>query len=328
MMMITVIQSKPCQKFGIIRINQVQSNNNPNILSLSKFIKQKHNKRRTTYLNCISFYYSLIREQKLLDDILQPTGISIRPSEHLLNEFYKRAKNLDRDKIFNGIVDKLMNYQSYITNQESVKILTKCLYLVDHLVQNKLEDIYEAFEERLDLFSNIKESYPTNKKINELCNSIITAFDETKIKSMNQQQKVIIPNNITNNNNVLLLDILPEQDNNTNLFHQNDQPINNTNNIFEDIFDIKANNNPNLNEIQNNNKELNELKKNQTKGFHFIKPKNQLIEEQRTKLSFIKPQSSSIQSDLDIIFNSGLPANNEATAINIVNSKNHFTDFN
>lgn len=224
-----------------------------------------------------------------------------------------------------------MNYQAYITNQESVKTLTKCLYLVDYLIQNKLEDIYEAFEERRELFTNIKASYPTNKKINDICNNIINAYEGSEPKSGYQQQKDIIQNDTNNNtNNVLLLDIdFPEQNNNTDLLNPVDQPNtnSNSNNLLEDIFDINPNYNTNANQNTNqqNHVEPIDSKKNQGKGFAFIKQKPQVVEEQnpKPKPSFIKStQKSSIQSDLDNLFN--IPSstkNTDVPIINIANSK-------
>ena len=59
----------------------------------------------------------------MLDDLLVPTGISLRPNESQLKELAKRARNLDREIIFKNLMDKLNNYEN-MTGQAEIKILT------------------------------------------------------------------------------------------------------------------------------------------------------------------------------------------------------------
>ncbi len=63
------------------------------------------------------FNYSF-RENKLLDDLIQPSGISIKPNDNLLKDFIKRCKSLDKDIIFNYLIDKLNNYTIYESDRE------------------------------------------------------------------------------------------------------------------------------------------------------------------------------------------------------------------
>ena len=69
-------------------------------------------------------------EKKLIDDILQPTGIKVKPDEKLMVDFCRRAKNLDRTLIYSYLMEKISPYKSYIGNTEKINTLIKCLYLI------------------------------------------------------------------------------------------------------------------------------------------------------------------------------------------------------
>ncbi len=66
-------------------------------------------------------------EQKLIDDLIIPTGISSKPNENQLKEFAKRCKSLDRDVIFKIIVDKLSNYENMSdpSNSKTLNVFNK-----------------------------------------------------------------------------------------------------------------------------------------------------------------------------------------------------------
>ncbi len=66
---------------------------------------------------------SLFRELKLVDDIIQPTGISLKPTDNILKEFGKRVKSLDKEIVFNILLDKLNNYEN-MTEGNNVKSFT------------------------------------------------------------------------------------------------------------------------------------------------------------------------------------------------------------
>jgi hypothetical protein len=53
-----------------------------------------------------------------LEDLIVPSGIYLKPNEGQLKEFIKRCKNLDKEIIFNFLMDKLNNYSSYRNTQE------------------------------------------------------------------------------------------------------------------------------------------------------------------------------------------------------------------
>ena len=69
-------------------------------------------------------------EKKLIDDILQPTGIKIKPDEKLMVDFCRRAKNLDRTLIYSYLMEKISPYKTFIGNTEKINTLIKCLYLI------------------------------------------------------------------------------------------------------------------------------------------------------------------------------------------------------
>lgn len=54
----------------------------------------------------------------MIEDLIQPSGISVKPNENQLKEFIKRCKSLDKEIIFNFLMDKLNNYKNYNTPQE------------------------------------------------------------------------------------------------------------------------------------------------------------------------------------------------------------------
>ena len=62
----------------------------------------------------------------MIDDLIQPTGISARPIENSLKELARRAKNLDRELIFKILYEKLASYESLSdTNGQKVLLVKK-----------------------------------------------------------------------------------------------------------------------------------------------------------------------------------------------------------
>ena len=59
---------------------------------------------------------------KLIEDLLVPTGISMKPSDSQLKEFCKKIKTLDKNFICNKLLEKINNY-SDITDQNQFKVL-------------------------------------------------------------------------------------------------------------------------------------------------------------------------------------------------------------
>ena len=196
-------------------------------------------------------------EKKLIDDILQPTGIKVKPDEKLMVDFCRRAKNLDRTLIYSYLMEKLSPYKSYIGNTEKINTLIKCLYLISYIIDSKIEDLFEVFSDNQQIFIDIKSTLGNNRKISELTEQILQFLgvesnqgnesnDYQNFESGKDNDK-ILQNNDSNINktNTNLLDF-GDQNNNNN-------GNNNTGNInlLEDIFQNDGNNN-NINQQSNN----------------------------------------------------------------------------
>ena len=61
-------------------------------------------------------------ETKLIDGILLPTGVTIKPSENNMKDFLKRLKTLNKQTVLKILLERLEIYES-ITGNDQVKIL-------------------------------------------------------------------------------------------------------------------------------------------------------------------------------------------------------------
>lgn len=287
-----------------------------------------------------------------MEDIFQPTGISIKPSENLLKDFSKRAKKLNREKIFNIIMEKVNPYKEYPGNSEKTKLLTKSLYLIEHLVEEKVEDLYDAFDERVDLFEDIRKVFSTNRKIVEITTHILKMYNATaqndgynQIRNENQQQE---QGEFTQNANLIEIDDVNE---NPNLLVQDEgksiTQSNQTNiNLLEDIFGMGSGNqgnpvNQNMTEMGKlqvePNKEVNypinaQETKLPKKGFDFIKSKqtnqNPPTQDQPKKqgFSFIKNKETKTKAissnELNSIFSSNINQPPSEQTMNFIGNQN------
>ena len=195
-------------------------------------------------------------EKKLIDDILQPTGIKVKPDEKLMVDFCRRAKNLDRTLIYSYLMEKISPYKTFVGNTEKINTLIKCLYLISYIVDSKIEDLFEVFSDNQQIFIDIKSTLGNNRKISELTEQILEflGVESNQGNEVNDYQNFesgkandkILQNNESNVNqaNTNLLDFGDQNDNNGN---------NNTGNInlLDDIFPNEGNNN-NINQQQNN----------------------------------------------------------------------------
>ena len=197
-------------------------------------------------------------EKKLIDDILQPTGIKIKPDEKLMVDFCRRAKNLDRTLIYSYLMEKISPYKSYLGNTDKMNMLIKCLYLISYILDSKIQDLFEVFSDNQQIFIDMKSTFGNNRKIIELTEQILQFLGvevnhenddndyqnfENNNNNVNNQQENQISNN--NANNVDLLDFDSGDKNNNG---------NNTTgniNLLEDIFQNDGN--ANTNNIQANN---------------------------------------------------------------------------
>ena len=69
----------------------------------------------------------------MIGDLIQPTGIIIKPSENQLKEFAKRVKSLDKEIIFEMIYEKLLNYEN-MSDANNSKILMVSFILKVYLI--------------------------------------------------------------------------------------------------------------------------------------------------------------------------------------------------
>ena len=220
-----------------------------------------------------------------------------------MRDFCKRAKNLDREKIFHGIMEKVNPYKSYVGNPENIKMLTKCLYLIEFVVDNRVEDLYAAFDERQELFEDIKGTFSSNRKIVDLCAHIIKIFNPSS--------------NVEGYNNMANSQPQPQQpQHNMDLLDIGDdtQPNSNANNaqgggvdLLQDIFGGGNSTNNSQNNQNNNNLIFGNQQSNFTQqnnpntgtGFDlFSQPnqpqmtQNQQPQEEKKGFSFVKKHPS------------------------------------
>ena len=194
-------------------------------------------------------------EKKLIDDILQPTGIKVKPDERLMVDFCRRSKNLDRTLIYTYLMEKISPYKTYVGNNEKINTLIKCLYLISYICDSKIQDLFEVFLDNQQIFEDIKSTLGKNRRVSELVDQILQLLGvEVNQESRNDYQN-FENKNINNNQNE---QPTSQVNNNTNLldFDSPDQSNNNKTNInlLEDIFQGGGNNNTN-----NNNNNTNDI---------------------------------------------------------------------
>ncbi len=127
-------------------------------------------------------------------------GVTIKPSEVILKDFIKRLRSLNKDIITDILFEKMNEF----IESEDVKLLTKCLYMIEEILTNKIEGYEVIFKNKLELFENLLNG--DNKKIIELSNNIIATLSGSKNKSNKSVNEVILPNfRIPSRINLILL---------------------------------------------------------------------------------------------------------------------------
>ena len=104
-------------------------------------------------------------EKKLIDDILQPTGIKVKPDERLMVDFCRRSKNLDRTLIYTYLMEKISPYKNYVGNNEKINTLIKSLYLISYICDSKIQDLFEVFLDNQQIFEDIKSTLGKNRRV-------------------------------------------------------------------------------------------------------------------------------------------------------------------
>ena len=274
--------------------NQYSTNNNNSYSKQNQNLNYNQNIRRENN-------QTFDLEQKLFEDILQPTGISVKPDLKLLRDFCQRAQRLDKEKIINLIMERIVNYKVYVGGEASIKMFLKCLYLVEFIIDNQVNELYDGFSNQNELFENIKITYSNNKKVTEVINHILKML-------YNQQNENSNQGNIQKGN-ANLLDIEDGSNNNVN----NNQG--NTN-LLEDIFSGGSSNNTNNNNIvnnfnlpyQNNNVPFN-IPTNNTNQMPIMSNQTQQQTQQSNQFGFIKSQ----QGNQNLFINNQNPQNTQNT---------------
>lgn len=188
-------------------------------------------------------------------------------------------------------MEKVEPFKEYPGNTEKTKLLTKCLYLIEHLVEHKVEELYDAFDERLELFEEIRSVFSNNRKIMEITAHILKMYNaEVSNEGYSQIQKKPQTSTIAQNVNLLDIDdgntnndLLPNEQGNT-----IQQTTNNGMDLLSDIFGGGQKQNTTQPPITNNKPQNN---------FSFIKskqPPQPVSEAPSTKkgFSFIKSKDS------------------------------------
>jgi hypothetical protein len=274
--------------------NQYSTNNNNSYSKQNQNLNYNQNIRRENN-------QTFDLEQKLFEDILQPTGISVKPDLKLLRDFCQRAQRLDKEKIINLIMERIVKYEVYVGGEASIKMFLKCLYLVEFIIDNQVNELYDGFSNQNELFENIKITYSNNKKVTDVINHILKML-------YNQQNENSNQGNIQKGN-ANLLDIEDGSNNNVN----NNQG--NTN-LLEDIFSGGSSNNTNNNNIvnnfnlpyQNNNVPFN-IPTNNTNQMPIMSNQTQQQTQQSNQFGFIKSQ----QGNQNLFINNQNPQNTQNT---------------
>ena len=198
-------------------------------------------------------------------------------------------------------MERIVKYEVYVGGEASIKMFLKCLYLVEFIIDNQVNELYDGFSNQNELFENIKITYSNNKKVTDVINHILKML-------YNQQNENSNQGNIQKGN-ANLLDIEDGSNNNVN----NNQG--NTN-LLEDIFSGGSSNNTNNNNIvnnfnlpyQNNNVPFN-IPTNNTNQMPIMSNQTQQQTQQSNQFGFIKSQ----QGNQNLFINNQNPQNTQNT---------------
>jgi len=90
-------------------------------------------------------------EKRIIEEVLETSGISLKPSDGQLKEFNKKIKNLNKDVIIEFLNEKINN------NINDVKIITKILWVIDSILKekNNLENYWEYYKQNEKNFEEL-----------------------------------------------------------------------------------------------------------------------------------------------------------------------------
>lgn len=144
-------------------------------------------------------------EQKLLDEITKPTGISYTPSDSQISELIKRAKNLNSEGIYQILLSKIYCYENY-EDTNSLKSFCKALAVINAFIRER-KDIFNMFTENVSLFVSMKEHFGlNNKKIADIIVQILKILspEDLEINNNNEYDEPTDSIVVNNDDNDLL----------------------------------------------------------------------------------------------------------------------------
>ncbi len=256
------------------------------------------------------FYNFRQYEKIVIEDVLESSGISLKPTKKQLSEFSKKIKSLNHELILRNIFER-MN-KSVIEND--FKTLGKLLYVIQEIIQDSNNVKYINFlKQQAKLFENI-----FNRNINKMIN--ITSAEIYK--------------SLTNTNLMKADEFLNENNNNLNMNMNNNVDSSSSGNNAPnplDAFINKANQKIKKQNMTNNNTGDN----NNEKKYDFIKRKNEEISNNNLMNNFNNGQNinkgdnnnllTNIEDDIISNINNNLQINNDN---NNQNQKNNINNVN
>jgi hypothetical protein len=98
-------------------------------------------------------------------------------------------KSLDKDIITDILFQKIDEFLE-IGDMENVKMLIKCLYMIEEIISNKIDGYENIFKTKIDLFENLASV--DNKKVKDIANNILNTLTGHKNKSSKSLENVKI----------------------------------------------------------------------------------------------------------------------------------------
>ncbi|ETB63131.1 hypothetical protein YYC_00715 [Plasmodium yoelii 17X] len=221
------------------------TSNNNNFNNNTKYYK--NNKGKEKMKNPQESQESGLYENKIIDDVLNTTGINKVPCENIVNEFVQKCDTLDTKVIISILTSRLKT--NFMDEESNWKYKIKVLHVIKHLLihrKNKKnnEQIIETFEILLDnLKRQTMEELYKCKEIKQLKKLAIEIFVLMGLKEKQQNEETLKTTVQRNDQNVNAPNFeIP------NLLDFDDDPINitttNNNHVSTDMFkDSNANKN-------------------------------------------------------------------------------------
>ena len=132
---------------------------------------------------------SVLMEQKIIDELTKPSGISHKPSDSQIAELIKRSKTLNIESLYTVLLNKIYCYEQY-DNSQNIKSLIKSLYCIYYLLK-ELDEFKDLFLENVSLIYSIKDHYAlTNKKVIEAVNLVLSIIDENNYQENLESKQI------------------------------------------------------------------------------------------------------------------------------------------